>query len=298
MKTIDRIVFDALAARRGVVLPDVGTLEVRRVGARRLSDTHISPPRSEVTFSHEWGSGTAGSLVAAIAAERGIGESEAAAEYSAWLDGARREQGSVDAGAAGEIVNGRFIASEELMRALNPAGGEAVTVDGNGRRSSRAWLWIVALVAIALAAFCLFKCCGDGGFRFGRKAAAVVEEVAPAATPLDAAGVAAAEAARAAATEAEGAMNGKGALTGKGDRYAGTDRFHVIVGAFAVESNADNYIARLKREHPELTPVKLPHPVTGYNMVSIIQTSTRRQAVNRMNLYWDIDENMWIYEQQ
>jgi len=310
MKTVDRIIFDALAARRGVVLPDVGTLEVRRVGARRISDTRIAAPQNELSFAPEWGSGTAGSLVSMIAADQGLNESEASSVYREWLDAARREDGSVDLGAVGEVRDGEFVASKEMLHALNPAGNEVMTVEPGGSRGSRAWVWIVALVAVALAALCLLRCCNGGAFPWNR--GAKVEQVAPAVTPLDAADVAEAEAARAATAAGESAANAAGAAADAGSAganaaaaagskvggYTGTDRFHVIVGAFAIESNADKYMARLKREHPELTPVKLPHPTTGYSMVSILQAATERQAVNKRNLYWDLDPGLWIYEQK
>jgi hypothetical protein len=74
--------------------------------------------------------------------------------------------------------------------------------------------------------------------------------------------------------------------------------YHIIAGAFAIESNADNLMAKLKREYPDLITQKMAHPQSGLNMVSIFQTSDLREASNRMNLYWDIDLYLWIYEQK
>jgi hypothetical protein len=290
MTTIDRLIYDALATRRSVVMPGLGTLEVRRRGAKKISDTQIIPPHNVVVFIPDEKE-SAQSVVAMTAADQGVNYESAAALYAGWLEGARQTDGTLVIEGVGEVNDGVFAATEELYDALNPEQEEIVTME-TGKKQTPVWVWILAAVVIALGIAAAILCWRNGGMRLGGSRGTTVETVAPApdaaavaaaAAEAQAAALAEAEAARAAAAEAEAAA---------------ANRFHVIAGAFSVESNADNFMARVKREHPELTPMKLVNPNTGLHMVSIVQAPTRRQASSKMNLYWDVDLYLWIWEQK
>jgi hypothetical protein len=169
---------------------------------------------------------------------------------------------------------------------------DVVTME-TGRKSTPSWVWIViAIILAALVAVGVMLCKrgafggATGGDNVGvvLPAPTTTTEPAPAPTSKPAEDpLASVEAARAAVTAAEAAA------------VASNERFHVIAGAFSIESNADNFIARLKREYPELTPRKIADASKGLYLVSIIQTATRREASGKMNLYRDLD--LWIYEQ-
>jgi hypothetical protein len=272
MTSIDRLIYDALAARRGVSLPGVGTLEVKRRGAKKISDTQIVPPQNVVVFN----SGEvedAVSVTSLITADRGVNEDEAGAQYNSWLEGARRGDGAVEIESVGRTGEGGFVVAEELHTALNPAGEEPVAMETE-KHPNRLWLWIL-LGAVAGLLLLGVLCWQRGCFGSGRSKGAVVETVVPVTPPP--------------AAEPEPVA-----------RVAppSAPRFHVIAGAFAIESNADDYIARLKRDYPELTPEKVLDPGTGYNMVSILQAPTRNEASRKMNLWWDINLDLWIYQQK
>jgi hypothetical protein len=286
MKSIDKLIYDELAGRRSVVLPEVGTLEVRRRKAKRISDEQIIPPHNVVVLSSEETEG-AKNIASLVAADRGIALDEATAVYGSWLEGARRNDGVISIDGAGEARDGKFIASSELHAELNPEGEEAIFMPIREKRGGAVWVWIViAGVVIALAVLCCLHCCDTGltGIfdRFCSKTP-VVETVVtetPAEPAVDS---------LAATNAAEAATNAPAATTA---------RFHVIAGAFVIESNADNFVAKIKREHPELTPMKLPHPRLGYSMVSIWQADTEREARNKMNMYWDVNLELWVWEQE
>ncbi len=281
-----------------------------RRGARKISDTHIVPPRNVVVFLPGEEESTR-NIVALVADDRQTDIDEAAAIYGTWLETARRDDGTLEiegVGRTGGDQQGGFVASEALHDALNPIEEDIVTME-TAKRSTPLWVWIViAILAVALVAagVMLYK---RGGFT-GGGGDERIEVVVPAPAPAQVAEpgpepepapdpFASAEAARAAASAGEAqTVRASSSSAPSSTAAASGGRFHVIAGAFSVESNADNFVSRIRREHPELTPRKLFNPANGLNMVSIFQSATRREASSKMNLYWDIDLNLWIYEQQ
>lgn len=277
MTRIDKLIYDALAGRRSVALPEVGTLEVKRRGAKKISDTQIAPPQHVVVLTPGEAEGAA-SVVSLISATGEISHEDAAAQYGSWLEGARRENGAVAIEGVGEIGEGGIAVAEGLYAALNPTGEEPLTMEPE-RRGSPMWLWILIGILAALIIAGGIWCWKKGVFR-GASKKPVVETVVTAAPQPETTSSAASSSASAAVEKVS------------------TPGFHVIAGAFKIESNADNYMARLKREHPDLTVEKVVNTTNGYNMVSIFQAPVRREASRTMNLYWDIDPYLWIYEQK
>ncbi len=209
---------------------------------------------------------------------------EAEAAYNAWLEQKRGDGDRIAIEGAGILGPEGFTTDAALHSALNPVNEDIVTMESE-KRSTPLWVWVVIGVLAAAVIFCVIWCCRSGVFGSRRPSPETTVVTAPQPTAEE---IAAAEAARAAAAaEAEAAA-----------RAAAAPRFHVIAGAFAIESNADNFIARLRREHPELVVEKLPNPSNGYNMVSIYQAPTDREARGKMNLYWDIDLYLWIYRER
>jgi hypothetical protein len=277
MKTIDRLIFDALAEHRSVSLPGEGTLEVRRRSAKMISDTRIIPPSNRVVFTPGTGEDS-GSVISLIMSEMGVGENEAGELYSSWLAGARRPDGSIAIEGVCERLGDDFTASEELNSALNPEGEEPLDLEPEKKRG-RGLMWVLIAILALLAILVVVLLYQKGCIRFPVKSpeveTVVVAPVAPAPVPTDSL-----------ATPETPVVAPAG------------PRFHVIAGAFAIESNADNYIKQLKREHPELTLEKVVYPPNGYNMVSILQTPTLREARRMVNNQWDLGiYDLWIYEQ-
>jgi hypothetical protein len=283
MKSIDRLIYDELAQRRSVVLPEAGTLEVRRRKAKRISEEQIVPPQNVVVYSSEVAGG-GDTIVSLVAADRGVPLNEAASLYRSWLENARRSDGSIVIEGTGEVRDGAFVVASGLHAELNPEGDEPVDMPiREKKRGVPVWVWIAISIIIALVALCLLRCCDDIKGFFGSRTQTPVVETVVAETPAEP------------AVDSLVAVN---STTATPTTASTTERFHVVAGAFSVESNADNFVARVKREHPELTPMKLPHPRLGYSMVSIWQADTEREARQKMNLYFDVNLDLWVYEQK
>jgi hypothetical protein len=279
MKTIDRLIFDALAEHRSVSLPGEGTLEVRRRSAKMISDTQIIPPSNRVVFTSGAGEDS-GSVISLIMSEMGVGEDEAGAMYSSWLASARRPDGSIAIEGVCERLGDDFSVADELDAALNPEGEEPLDLEPEKKRG-RGLLWVLIAILALLAILVVVLLYQKGCIRFPVKSPAVETVVVAPVTPDPA------RADSLATAEAPAVVAPAG------------PRFHVIAGAFAIESNADNYIKQLKREHPELTLEKVVYPPNGYNMVSILQTPTLREARRMVNNQWDLGiYDLWIYKQE
>lgn len=89
----------------------------------------------------------------------------------------------------------------------------------------------------------------------------------------------AAEAAAAAAAEAEAARNQ-------------SLKFHVIVGGFVIQSNADNYLAQMKSQYSAARLFVAPN---GYKLVSIGDFATYEEAVRMMRGVGR--EDLWVFEE-
>ena len=67
--------------------------------------------------------------------------------------------------------------------------------------------------------------------------------------------------------------------------------FHLIAGSFKVESNAINFVEKLKKDgySSEIVGVR-----NGYHFVSFSSHETRAQAVQAMNQIKKTNEQVWI----
>jgi hypothetical protein len=301
MKTIDQLIFDALAARQSVTLPGIGSLEVKRKGARKISDTELEPPYNDVVLTPAETDDTF-SVVSLVMNGANMDEKAAVALYGAWLEDALRPDGNVIINGVGETKEGKFLTAVPMYKQLNPDNEKIVTMETK-KGSTPTWVWIiVALLAALLVAGAIY-CWKTGVFNGGKSRKAVVETIITG-TAADSLALAEEEGASgaegAAASGAAGAARATGAPKTPAPRTpAGAGgRFHIIAGAFSIESNADKFVSDIKRQYPELTPQKIVNPASGYFMVSILSESTQRAAANKMNLYWDINLNLWVYEQR
>ncbi len=277
MSTVDKVIFDALAKRQNVVLPGVGSLEVKRRKAKKVSETRIIPPQNVVVFTpEEIAEGE--SVVYLLAATGGANEEEANTLYQSWLENARSGKG-VNIKDAGEIADGKFVIAQPLHIALNPAKEEEIIVMEKERNGGPIWLWVLGGILLAAVALILCSYFGNGFLGIQKKPKAV-EVVAPVVEPVVEETVA------------------EDVIIENLKQSAPQHRFHVIAGSFSIEKNADNYVKKIQREHPELTVEKIVNPRNGYWMVSIFSAPTERQAYNKLNMYWDIDLDIWVYEEK
>ena len=282
MKRVSKIIFDALAARRSIHLPEVGYLEVRRRRAKKISDTRIIPPQNVVTFTTD-DIAESDSVVSLLTSE-GMPREEAHAIYNEWLAAARKEDGSITIERVGEIKDGKIVVAAPLHNAINPDNEEIITMEKQTKcvNCGSLWAWILVGILSAVLIAGVIWCCKKGLFTdCGKDERIEVVEVIVPEEPV----------ATAPATSEPAPVEEPAAVEP-------APAFHVIAGSFAIESNADKLIKKVKRTHPELNPEKIVQPSTGYWMVSIFSSPNQRTAYNTMHKYWDIDLYLWIYEQE
>jgi cell division septation protein DedD len=323
MKTIDQLIFDALAARRSVSFAGIGTLEVKRRGAKKLSETEIAPPYNEVVFTPDEVEGSS-SVVSLVMDEGKINEQEAVSVYGSWLEEALHPDGSIEIQGVGEVKEREFIVARPLNVVLNPNSEKILTMEAKKKNAAKAWAWAAIAVLVLLIAIGVMKFFQNGGFKGMKKKPTPTELVGTHVGAVDSLVVStvdengkaekikvpvekgapvgtgvvgtqpATPPAKKPATQASPAQKPAAAPT----TTAAKGSFHVIAGAFSIEKNADNFIAKIKREHPELNPQKIAHPRNGLTMVSIYSASTSREAAGKLSLYWDVNLDLWVYRQR
>ncbi len=285
---VSKVIYDALARRQSVVLPGVGSLEVKRRKARRISDTEIQPPANVGVFSE--GELEGASSVVSMLARQGISPDEAWNTYNSWLEGARREDGSVVIDGVGEIRDGHFEGYTELAAMLNPAGEEdTLAMKKRGKKGGKEWIWLLSAILFMVLLFCALWCWKNGVFDAATADRANAETDAVAEAVADESVIEEPVVSEPEKVTVDKPVVAPAVTTTSGPMY------HVIAGSFRIESNADKLVKKVKAEHPELTPRKFVDPRTGYNMVSIYSAPTEREAYNTMNKYFDVDLYLWVY---
>lgn len=325
MNRVDRAIFDALARRQSVYLPEVGYLEVRRRKAKRISETQMIPPQNVVVFTLEQIAGAV-SIVDLIDGEKTEGTEKgrhnAQELYKEWLSAASAEGGgAVKIADVGEIRDGRMVETAgSLHDVLNPGNGSVITMKKVKYGRNYGVSALVAWILVGVLSLVIIVCCvcwwmhGEGNslpFGLGnltettaRVADAETEQLAEETADVAATGEPAADGTAAETTTAgtSGASSAAAPGSASSASTSGTavaapaSGYHVIGGTFSIEKNADNFLARVARNYPELRPAKLVQPSTGYWMVSIYSAPTAREAYNAMNKYWDIDLYLWVYK--
>lgn len=290
MEAIERILFDALAHGETVALPELGTLTVERIAAAFESNGSLRPPYYKVVFSPQVRTGC-----------RSLGDE---AGYAAWLKGTLREGGVRDLGSAGVLRGDSFEMSQALRERLNPQGVQSVPLHPlhTGRRPA-------AIVAGVLVAAALVWWIGRNVSlrpeahmtvsvhteQWGTDPLAQdpwggdeVAEAEPAGEVADTtAAVTAADAASAAQTETA-------AETGQNVEASGP-MYHVVVGVFSEEENADKLIASdpLKIGGERYRKVAFRGNkilVSAFAATDRASADSCRRALSRRN------GDLWVYE--
>lgn len=152
MDTIAKIIYDKLASGGGIHLPDVGWLYVERDAARFISGRELRPPHNRVVFSRRQNP-LLESVVDILRRADGMNAAAAEKQYAAWLATSRGERGFVEINGVGVIKNNFFYPSVELHDRLNPLGNKNMVLK-RGNRGAR--FLLIAGVVCAVAALALF----------------------------------------------------------------------------------------------------------------------------------------------
>lgn len=141
---INRLIADKLAAGESIYLPEVGTLRVKRVPARRLSHTEMVPPQRLVDFDAT----ESGLNLVTLLVEVAKTTPEAAAEiYQRWLSHTNVE-GVLTIEGVGVLQHKSFVVDPTFDGRLNPQGKHPVLMR---RRKRFDWTLILGIVAVVAA---------------------------------------------------------------------------------------------------------------------------------------------------
>lgn len=149
MSQIDNLIFNTLADGRDLCLPEVGSLLVRRTGAKRLSSRRLVPPQTDIVFSKERRGALLTDIIASVA---GVSQERAEEIYRQWLQN-RRHEGAVAIEGVGEIGGNGFLIDEQLRNLINPMGDKEIRI-----RPLTNWL------LISFAVLCLLFAIGVAGY--------------------------------------------------------------------------------------------------------------------------------------
>lgn len=139
---VNKLIYNTLVGERGVYLPEIGTIALRRQSAHIVNNGVINPPMYRAEFSSQQ---QGVSLVEIIAHAAHIDETAANDLYQRWL-GKVRSGSTVIIDGVGELHNKSFVADAALLALLNVA--EPLTLK---RKSGKKWGVVVCLLIVVIA---------------------------------------------------------------------------------------------------------------------------------------------------
>ena len=280
MRTFDQIIYDELAARRSVMLEEVGYLKIDSVPAKVTGKNTVSAPRNVVAYTPD--AHTEARNVINILESEGVDYQQARDQYYGWLAEARKDD-VVTIQGVGVLKDGIFTPTPELDKVLNP-NSQAVTV----KRKSSAWLWIIIIVVLLLLVFFGYRSCNSDKKEKQVQTENVQKPVEPATIPDTVSTNVQSE-----------AQPIEDQTAGKGLNYPLDGRYYVVAGVFDFPENADKLIEQLKRKFPDLTMEKFDYPGIrpGRTMVTVYSSTQPKETLNmRRQLAWSYDlHEYWIY---
>lgn len=149
VEQVNNLLFNLLISGRGVLLPTVGSLFTRYVGARLQPGGRLERGVREVVYTAQERGLT---LVDAIAEAAGCDRHEAAEIYDRWLAQTFADHILTIAG-VGEVRQGRFVPDAALEAVLNPQGGTSLVLRRRGRVTRRVAFAVAAALVLAVAGY-------------------------------------------------------------------------------------------------------------------------------------------------
>ncbi len=302
MNPIDKLIFDKLAAGQGVNLPDVGSLYVERDAAKFISRSEIRPPHNKVLFSRKR-TEDFDSIIDLVITAGNVKRSEATAMYKEWLEKSREAKDHIEMNSVGVLANDFFYPSVLLHDTLNPVGQDPVALKGRsngGRTTLITVLCVLGAAVIALyVLFGLHVCPGS----LCRDDAPVAGQTV---TQEKTAGETAVTATGSAATAETGERSAEDVIQQNLEQYAQSATggapavsapaapvYHVVVGVFTREYNADKLIEDDYFSAGRESYSKIPY--NGRTMVTIFSSPDRNAAFARREQLLDLDYDIWVY---
>ncbi len=274
MNSVERVIFDVLARRGSVSLPGLGSLEVKRRKAHRVSDTTTIPAADVAVFST---AEDGVSVVDLLNRNENMSMDDAWATYNAWIEESR-DGGSLIIEGVGTVRDGHFEPTDHFHEMLNPEKSSSRSYDDDHhyddepkRRCGLWWLWLLLGLLVVGGAGWYFR---DAIFCAKPKVAPVV--VQPVVDSLAADSLSLSTAVDFSAARLD------------------VPRYYVIAGAFLVPGNAEKRMTELRRDYGDLEVAKIQNP-NGFEMVAIFSSTDRTEAYRFMNRHLYVCEWLWVY---
>lgn len=141
---VNNLIYNTLIEQRAVLLPDVGTIYIRRVPASMKGKAEVCAPRLIIDFSSSM---EAASIVDIISTTAGVSLDDASDIYGRWLD-KQRNDNTLTIDGVGTLRNKSFVAEQSLNNALNPN-------TGRHKLPKRRRLWpLFVVISLLLIAIC------------------------------------------------------------------------------------------------------------------------------------------------
>ena len=155
---VNKLILNILITRGSVLLPEIGTLYVKRTPAKIISRSSVAVSYLEIAFSTHL---EALSLVDAIVSTANIDVSQAKDIYQRWLDKVRSGN-RVTIDCIGVLNDKSFIVDNQLNKLLNPQdyADIAITRNYKGVNGKVAAIIFVLLLCAAGAGYYLYDRCG------------------------------------------------------------------------------------------------------------------------------------------
>lgn len=267
MTTVDKIIYNALMAGGVVRIPEVGTLGIISSSATKGADGKMLPPHKELkTLSSTDNSVTVAELISEVG---GVGAEQAERIYAEWYAGAVTAKGLRIAGVGLVATDGSgVVVDDDLAAKLNPVAPE--------RRYgiSMKWLWLLLLIVVGVGSWWTYSYWGSIKARIwgdGEAAQTEVETEVVAMEPNISAPIA------------------EGVPLAEGDQSG----YHVIVGVFDVESNADRLVNRMAEAGFPSTYKFIPGRARFF--VTVGRFFDREDAEFLKREVYKVVRDVWVY---
>lgn len=314
MDQVSNLVYNALAKRRGVVLPGIGTLYAVTVPAEMQKPGVVTPPVNRVELVADELPGIP-HIVDLIAGYDQTDPEQAREIYNRWLAENCSEEG-VTIGAVGNIREGVFTPDPGLEEALNPMDTGAVRLPGR-IDAKRVAMWVVfaVLIGVGISVGAIVWYEYSEQMRIVRLSERpVLRATAPAATDAP-------------AVKAPATTSGSDSAAGQTGAPAGADssaavvpakqsepvrepetvpaaklvpatpamHYYVIVGTYSTDQNAEKFIASAKKKNDKLEYAKIPMP-NGKILVSVFGAAAEAEANRMKNEVSGLFPDAWVFK--
>lgn len=279
MSAVDNLIFNALASRSGVFLPELGSLTTKVAPARIKGRRKLQVPHWRVVFTPEQVRDVV-SIVDLIATQAEVDRAGAEQIYDGWQQVAV-SSGRLKIEGVGELFLQKFAISSELNSLLNPQSHKDIKLK---RRGNRVGVWIVSLIVMIAVAGGVYYYMGITDFarKFSKKynlccssAKTTIEPIV-----LDTVAIVVPDTIQVAAQEVVAVAVPK--------------PYQVVAGIYSTQENVDKFLSSAQRKGIDADKFTVIPMSNGKFMVSLGGADTEADARTIRRSYLWFDNELWV----